>query len=216
MQGNPIPTRRGARLASLAIVAMTVLAGGCSSQDPAGIRIVVGAGGKGTMTVAALTTPDISTIQPTASKGVKWTDGAQLTITVGDFESIDDVSFEDLVVDAADFAADGGTVRMVIPRGNDARWYHALHVSAKKRAAMQKALDQTIQKVELNENLTIAVEITGASVAAHLVQTVPGVSVTAKRGVSMIVIPMDVLEKSGSPMVLAINWERPGTTASRP
>ena len=81
---------------------------------------------------------------------------------------------------------------------------------------MQKALDQTIQKVELNENLTIAVEITGASVAANLVQTVPGVGVTAKRGVSTIVIPMSVLEKSGSPMVLAINWERPGTTATRP
>ena len=216
MQGIPILNRHGARLIPLAIVAMAVLAGGCSSQDPAGIRIVMDAGGKGTMTVAALTTPGISTIRPTASKGVKWTDGAQLTITVGDFESIDDVSFEDLVVDATDFAADGGTVRVVIPRGDDARWYRALHVSAKKRTAMQKALDQTIQKVELNENLTIAVEITGASVAANLVQTVPGVGVTAKRGVSTIVIPMSVLEKSGSPMVLAINWERPGTTATRP
>ena len=216
MQGIPIFTRHGARLIPLAIIAMAVLAGGCSSQDPAGIRIVMDAGGKGTMTVAALTTPGISTIRPTASKGVKWTDGARLTITVGDFESIDDVSFEDLVVDAADFAADGGTVRVVIPRGPDARWYHALHVSAKARKTMAKALARTIKKVELNENLTIAVEITGAAVAANLVQTVPGVSVSSKRGVATIVIPMEVLEKSGAPMVLAINWERPGTAASRP
>ncbi|MCP4940299.1 MAG: hypothetical protein GY921_14025, partial [Phycisphaeraceae bacterium] len=69
---------------------------------------------------------------------------------------------------------------------------------------------------ELNENLTIAVEMTGAEVAANLVQTVPGVGVSAKRGVATIVIPMDVLEKPGAPMVLAINWERPGMTASRP
>ncbi|NCF41072.1 MAG: hypothetical protein GWP75_13245, partial [Planctomycetia bacterium] len=48
-----------------------------------------------------------------------------------------------------------------------------------------------------------------------LVQTVPGVSVTAKRGVATVVMPMDLLEKSGPPMVLAINWERPGATASR-
>ena len=220
MRGIPIFTRHGARLAPLAIfamaMAMTMLSVGCASQDPAGIRIAVDAGGKGTMTIAALTAPAVATVQPTASKGVKWTDGVQLTITAGDFESIDDVAFEDLIVDAADFTADSGTVRIVIPRGDDARWYRALHVSAKQRAAMQKALERAIQKVELNENLTIAVEMTGAEVAANLVQTVPGVGVSAKRGVATIVIPMDVLEKSGSPMVLAINWERPGMTASRP
>ena len=218
MRGIPIFTRHGARLAPLAIfsMAMTMLSVGCASQDPAGIRIAVDAGGKGTMTIAALTAPAVATVQPTASKGVKWTDGVQLTITAGDFESIDDVAFEDLIVDAADFTADSGTVRIVIPRGDDARWYRALHVSAKQRAAMQKALERAIQKVELNENLTIAVEMTGAEVAANLVQTVPGVGVSAKRGVATIVIPMDVLEKSGAPMVLAINWERPGMTASRP
>ena len=169
MRGIPIFTRHGSRPAPLAIfaMAMAMFSVGCASQDPAGIRIAVDAGGKGTMTIAALTAPAVATVQPTASKGVKWTDGVQLTITAGDFGSIDDVSFEDLIVDAADFTADSGTVRIVIPRGDDARWYRALHVSAKQRAAMQKALERAIQKVELNENLTIAVEMTGAEVAAN-------------------------------------------------
>ena len=216
MRGIPIFTRFGVRLAPLAIVALAVLSGGCASQEPAGIRIAGDPDGKGTMPVAALTAPAIASIVPKASNGVVWPDGVQLTLTVGDFKSLDDVSFEDLVVDAADFAADGGTVRVVIPRGADARWYHALHVSAKARKTMAKALARTIQKLEMNENLTIAVEINGAAVAANLVQTVPGVSVSSKRGVATIVIPMEVLEKSGAPMVLAINWERPGTAASRP
>lgn len=215
MQGIPIFTRFGALLAPLALVAMAMSSGGCASQDPAGVRIAVEATGKGTMTVAALTMPATS-IGPKASEGVVWTEAAQLTITEGDFDSLGGVSFEDLVIDAADFAADGGTVRIVIPRGADARWYRALHVSAKERKTMQKALDRAIQKVELNENLTIAVEIADAAVAANLVQTVPGVGVTAKRGVATIVMPMDVLEKAGPPMVLAINWERANATASRP
>lgn len=215
MRGIPIFTRFRTRLAPLAIVATAMLSGGCASQDPAGVRIVVDATGKGTMTVAALTSPPIETISPKAAAGVAWKDGAQLTITVGDFSSLGDVSLEDLRVDAADFAADGGTVRVVIPRGADARWYRSLHVSPEARKKQQAALDRAIQKVELNENLTISVEITGAAVAASLVQTVPGVSVTAKRGVATIVMPMDVLEKSGPPMVFAINWERSGTTASR-
>jgi len=215
MQGIPIFTRFGARLAPLAIFAVAVFSGGCASQDPAGVRIAVDATGKGTMTVAALTMPAIASIGPKASEGVVWTDGVQLTITAGDFDSLGGVSYEDLVFDAADFAADGGTVRVMIPRGADARWYRTLHVSPEARKAMQKALDRAIQKVDLNQNLTIAIEITGAAVAAGLVQTVPGVSVTAKRGVATVVMPMDLLEKSGPPMVLAINWERPGATASR-
>ncbi len=216
MRRNTSFTRLGSRLAPFVVLAGMVLSGGCASQDPVGIRIAVDSGGKGTMTVAALTSPAIASLRPKTSEGVDWAEGVRLTITAGDFDSIDDVSYDDLTVDAADFAGDGGTVRIVMPRGADARWFRSLHIDAASRSATQQAMERAIQKIELHENLTIAVEITGALVSANLVQTVPGVTVTTKRSVATIVIPMGVLENPGSAMVLAINWERSRTNAARP
>ena len=105
MRRNTSFTRLGSRLAPFVVLAGMVLSGGCASQDPVGIRIAVDSGGKGTMTVAALTSPAIASLRPKTSEGVDWAEGVRLTITAGDFDSIDDVSYDDLTVDAADFAA---------------------------------------------------------------------------------------------------------------
>ena len=72
---------------------------------------------------------------------------------------------------------------------------------------MQKALDGAIDQIDLHENVTIAVEVENARVAASLVRTVPRVTVSEKRGLVSVVIPLQVLEAPGSPMILVINWE---------
>ena len=157
--------------------------------------------------MAALSLPDVALTEERDTTGVKWDLAAKLTVTTGVFDSLDVVAFEDLEVDSTKFTDPGGTIRISIPRGPDAKWYKAIHVSATDRGRLQKALNGAIDQIELHENVTIAVDVQKARVAASLVQTVPRVTVREKRGVVSVVIPLEVLEAPGSPMILVINWE---------
>jgi hypothetical protein len=193
-----------ARLGALLGLTFSV---GCSSQDPAGLRLTLREDGKGSIAVAALSLPDVALTEERDTTGVKWDLAAKLTVTTGVFDSLDVVAFEDLEVDSTKFTDPGGTIRISIPRGPDAKWYKAIHVSATDRGRLQKALNGAIDQIELHENVTIAVDVQKARVAASLVQTVPRVTVREKRGVVSVVIPLEVLEAPGSPMILVINWE---------
>lgn len=193
-----------ARLGMLLVMATSF---GCSAQDPAGIRLTLEGSGKGSIAVAALTLPDVDSTKNRDTTGIKWDLAARLTVTTGAFDSLDAVEFEDFEVDSVMFTDPGGTIRISIPRGPDAKWYKAIHVSAKERGRLQKALDGAIDQIDLHENVTIAVEIKKARVVASLVQTVPRVTVREKRGVVSVVIPLEVLEAPGTPMILVINWE---------
>ncbi|MDG2020732.1 MAG: hypothetical protein P8J59_02150 [Phycisphaerales bacterium] len=180
---------------------------GCSSQDPAGLRFTLQEDGKGSIAVAALTLPAMASVGQRDTTGVDWDLAAKLTFTTGVFDSLDVVAFEDLEVDSVEFTDPGGTIRISIPRGPDAKWYKTIHASAKDRGRLQKALDGAIDQIEIHENVTIAVEVEKARITASLIQTVPEVTVSEKRGLVSVVIPLEVLEAPGSPMILVINWE---------
>jgi hypothetical protein len=194
-------------LARLGLILGLMVSAGCSSQDPAGLRLTLREDGKGSIAVAALSLPDVASTEQRDTTGVEWDLAAKLTITTGVFESLDAVSFEDLEIDSVKFTDPGGTIRISIPRGPEAKWYKAIHASTKERGRLQKALDGAIDQIDLHENVTIAVEVQKARITASLVQTVPLVTVSAKRGVVSVVIPLEVLEAPGTPMILVINWE---------
>ena len=189
---------------------------GCSSQDPVGVRVNLAQAGSGTIAIAALSLPEISKEVANQSKGIDWSMDARLNVTTGTFASLDGVTIEDLRIRSKDFGEDGsGTIRISMPCGEKAKWFRSLHVSPSDRGVLRKTLDQSINEIELHENVTIAVAVEGARVAGSLVQPIPRVSVGSKDDTCTLVVPLEILESRKEPLVLVLNWERPTQTATR-
>ena len=192
----------------LMLVLGTVLAAaGCSSQDPVGLRVNLEQSGSGTIAVAALSLPEISREVAGGSKGVDWSMDARLNVTTGSFKVLDGIAIEDLRIRSSEFEGDGsGTIRISMPCGTDAKWFRSLHVSPSDRGMLRKALDQSINEIELHENVTIVVAVDGARVAGSLVQPVPRVTVGSKADTCTVVMPLEILESRADPLVLVLNW----------
>jgi len=189
---------------------------GCSSQDPVGVRVNLAQAGSGTIAIAALSLPEISKEVANQSKGIDWSMDARLNVTTGTFASLDGVTIEDLRIRSKDFGEDGsGTIRISMPCGEKAKWFRSLHVSSSDRGVLRKTLEQSINEIELHENVTIAVAVEGARVAGSLVQPIPRVSVGSKDDTCTLVVPLEILESRKEPLVLVLNWERPTQTATR-
>lgn len=198
----------------LGVVLATVA--GCSSQDPVGLRVNLTSSGSGTIAVAALSLPEISKEVAGQSRGVDWAMDARLNVTSGTFTKLDGVAIEDLRIRSKDFDDVGsGTIRISMPCGSDAKWFRSLHVSPEDRGTLRKTLDQSINEIELHENVTVAVAVEGARVAGSLVQPIPRVTVGSKDDTCTLVVPLEILESRMEPLVLVLNWERPTQTASR-
>lgn len=200
----------------LLLAAVFVTLAGCSSQDPVGVRVNLSQSGSGTIAVAALSLPEISKELSTRSKGVDWSMDARLSVTTGKFDALDGLAVDDLRIRSKDFGADGsGTIRISLPCGDEAKWFRSLHVSPSDRGVLRKTLEQSINEVELHENVTITVAVDGARVAGSLVQPIPRVTVGSKDETCTMVVPLEILESRTEPMVLVLNWERPTQTARR-
>lgn len=191
------------------------LLGGCSSQDPVGVRIRVDEGGAGTIAIASLSLPDVSAEVVGDSSKVEWDLRARLDVTSGKFQSADGVTVEDLELNAATLGADGGSLRLVLPCGDDARWFRSLHVDSKEREKLEQALGHAISEMELHENVTVSVTIDDARVAGSLVNPIPRVTVSSKDDTCTLVVPLEILEARRNAMVLVVNWERPKPVVSR-
>lgn len=200
----------------VAFAGLLVQGTGCSTQDPVGVRLTMEDDGRGTVAVAALSLPDVTEEIASKSAGVKWGMDARLAVTTGDFDRLDGVSLEDLSVQAREFGEQrSGTIRISIPCGKDARWFHLLHVPPSDRVALRKTLEHSINEIELHENITIAMKVSGARVAGSLVEPIPRVNVGSKNDTCTVVVPLDVLESHTRPMVLVVNWERSSQASSR-
>ena len=196
------------RIALAALATVLAAAGGCSSQDPVGLRVTLEESGSGTLAVSALTLPEIAVIETHETAGISWQNAARLMLTTGTFSDLDEVRFVDAEVEAAEFSSGAGTLRIEFPCGKDARWFRALHVGAADRGPLRKTLDNAISEVDLHENVTISIRVVGARVAAGLVQPIPRVSVTAKNDLATMIVPLEVLESKQGSMVLVVTWER--------
>ena len=149
------------------------------------------------------------------SSKVEWDLRARLDVTSGKFQSADGVTVEDLELNAATLGADGGSLRLVLPCGDDARWFRSLHVDSKEREKLEQALGHAISEMELHENVTVSVTIDDARVAGSLVNPIPRVTVSSKDDTCTLVVPLEILEARRNAMVLVVNWERPKPVVSR-
>ncbi|MAC18640.1 MAG: hypothetical protein CMJ23_02985 [Phycisphaerae bacterium] len=188
---------------------LVAVSAGCSSQDPVGVRLTLDDSGAGTVSVAALSLPEATVDLVDGSEKVKWDLHARLDVITGKFTSADGLTIEDFQVNTARFGKDGGSMRLLLPCGKDARWFQSLHVASEDRARLQDAMGYAIQEVELHENITITVEIKGARVAGSLISPVPRVAVTSKKATCTMVVPIDILESRREPMNFVVNWEWP-------
>ena len=188
---------------------------GCSSQDPVGIRLSLDESGSGTVSVAALSLPDAAKNIIDRSERVKWDLHARLDVVTGKFTTGEGLVIEDLRINTAKFGDDGGTMRLLLPCGDQARWFKSLHVTTADRGRLHEAMGSAIQEVELHENITITVEIKGARVAGSLVNPVPRVTVSSKKSICTMVLPIEILESQREPMSFVVNWEWPRPVAAR-
>ncbi|MEE2973573.1 MAG: hypothetical protein VX672_10630 [Planctomycetota bacterium] len=189
--------------------------GGCATQDPVGVRIRVDEDGGGTIAIASLSLPEVTAEVVGTSAQVDWDLRARLDVTSGKFERADGVAVEDLELNAAALGVDGGSLRVVLPCGEEASWFRSLHVDPQEREKLERALGHAISEVELHENVTVSVTIENARVAGSLLDPIPRVTVGSKHDTCTLVVPLNILEERGNAMVLVVNWERSKPVVSR-
>ena len=191
------------------------LLGGCATQDPVGVHIRVDEDGAGTIAIASLSLPDVTSDVVGDSAQVDWELRARLDVTSGKFERADGVAVEDLQVNAAALGVDGGSLRLALPCGEEARWFRSLHVDPQEREKLERVLGHAISEVELHENVTVSVTIEGARVAGSLLDPIPRVTVGSKHDTCTLVVPLNILEERRNAMVLVVNWERSKPLSAR-
>lgn len=199
----------------LMLIGLLPLGGsGCSSQDPVGVRITMDGDGGGKVAVAAMTVPRSEIFEAGASDGIAWDEAVKLQVSTGDFESLSSIRIHDLEVDSVKMDDTTGSIRLKVPRGTKAVWFRHLHVPKSARSMLRESLQESVQELDLHENVTLIVEVVGARVAGGLLQPVPRVSVAAKRDTVTMVAPLEVLEEDKGDLTLVINWERSEPTSS--
>lgn len=187
---------------------LAALGTGCANQDPVGIRfrLLESSSLSGDFAMASLSVPEISVQEEKMAKGVDWNITAKLTVTSGSFKDINNVKFADLDIECHRFDSGNGSCRITLPRGKDASWFRLLQVGPEKRGQIGKAMDSAI---ELHHTVTVVFEVGDARTSITLNEPVPKVSTNAKKGMSLAIIPLEVLEAEGSPIVLQVQWEAP-------
>lgn len=189
-------------------LALAALGTGCANQDPVGIRFRLSESSSlsGDFAMASLSVPEISVQEEEMAKGVDWNITAKLTVTSGSFKDINDVKFADLTLECHRFDSGNGSCQITLPRGKDATWFRLLQVGPEKRGQIGNAMDSAIQ---LHHTVTLVFEVSDARTSIALNEAVPKVSTQSKKGMSLAIIPLEVLEAEGPPIVLQMHWETP-------
>jgi hypothetical protein len=189
--------------------ALLVVLSACDETDAVAVRIRLRDDFSGQLTTSNVALlPEESPLQQ-ATQGVAWQSRAQVVCSAGHFGALSAVKLADIGLSSGDGGEGLAFLRVSLPRGPDARWHKLLvPLSAEERTTAAAALDPTGKTKNVASTVKFEIELPSAVVGNGLTGRAYGVKVKAENATATLLIPIDVAQAAGDPIVWHLTWQR--------
>lgn len=182
---------------------------GCDETDLVAIRIHLKDDLTGTVATSALAQPTVEGALQVESQGATWESRVDVACAAGRFESLSGLKLADLVFHAGE-AGDGLCfVKLVLPRGEQARWPRALvPLSSEERGKASSAIDPSGGTKNVGSVIKVAIELPKSVVSSGLTGKTRGTKATYEGAVATLVVPLDTAQSEGESIVWHLTWQK--------
>ena len=180
------------RPTSALLLASLLTLSACDETDAVAVRIRLRDDFSGTVRTSGLVLPaDEGEIQR-ASQGVTWGNRVAVTCATGTFTAIENLRIADIEFGAGGADQALGFARVVVPRGEAARWVKAfVPLDANQRKEAAGALDPSGRTIEVGATIKIELELPAAVIGNGLTGKTRGTKVSSEGAIATLVVPLD-------------------------
>ena len=181
----------------------------CDETDAVAVRIRLRDDFSGTVRTSGLVVPPEEGEVQRQSQGVTWSTRVDVACANGTFASIESLKIADLEFTAGGSDQAIGFARVVVPRGEAAKWakvFVPLDQAQRKDAAV--ALDPTGRSVDVGATLKIELELPTAVIGNGLTGKTRGTKVSAEGTIATLIVPLETVAAEKEPLVWHLTWQR--------
>ena len=193
---------------ALLLASMLTLAA-CDETDAVAVRISLHDDLSGTVRTSGLVLPVVDPPVQQESHGATWDSRVAVSCASGSFAEISKLAIADITFGAGVGGEGIGFARVVLPRGEAARWPRVfVPLSAKEREAAAAALDPAGKSTAVGETIKIEVELPTAVVGNGITGKTRGTRASAEGEVATLIVPLDTISTPGDPIVWHLTWQK--------
>lgn len=197
------------RATSALLLASLLALPGCDETDAVAVRIRLRDDFSGTVRTSGLVLPPEEGAIQREAQGVTWSTRVDVACANGTFASIESLKIADLSFTAGGSDQAIGFARVVVPRGEAARWakvFVPLDEAQRKEAA--GALDPSGRSVEVGATLKIEIELPNSVIGNGLTGKTRGTKVSSEGAVATLIVPIASVATETEPVVWHLTWQR--------
>lgn len=182
-----------------------LLAGACSDADVIAVRLDVHTDLSGTIVASSLRMPEAPNAAEESFRGVQWSDRAVLACQRGKFSDLRMLMLEDLRFRVS-LGEEMPRLRVVLPRGPDARWYKVLAPTRDQRRRVAETFDPNNALRDPAGAIKIEIKLPGQVIASGVAPRGRGVAADQAKNTATLIVPVDAALAEGEPLLWDVSW----------
>jgi hypothetical protein len=191
------------------LIASSLTLAACDETDAVAVRIRLRDDLSGTVRTSGLQLPSSGGPVQQASQGVTWENRVAVLCVTGSFPEFSKLKIADISFSAGEGGDGIGFARVVLPRGEAARWPKAfVPLSPEERKSVASALDPTEKTESVGDTIKIEIELPSAVVGNGVIGKTRGTKATAEGTVATLIVPINTATTPGDPIVWHLTWQR--------
>ena len=144
-----------------------------------------------------------------ATQGVEWQSRAEILCSAGRFSSLSALKIAYIALSSGDGGDGLAFVRVSLPRGEAAKWSKVMSpMTAEERASATAALDPENKTKNVASSIKVEIELPGNVVGNGLTGRVRGIKLKDEGATATLIVPLDVAQTAGDPIVWHLTWQR--------
>jgi len=194
-----------ALLLSVALLALAA----CDETDAVALRIRLRDDFSGQLTTSNVALMPAESALQQATSGVEWQSRAEILCSAGRFTSLGALKISDIDLSSGDGGEGIAFVRVALPRGESAKWCRVMiPMTADERTKAAAALDPEGKTKNVASTIKIEIRLPGNVVGNGLTGRVRGIKLKDEGDTATLVVPLDVAQSAGDPIVWHLTWQR--------
>lgn len=179
----------------------------CQDSDAAALRIRLQADLSGEINASALSLPEDPAPLESASSGVEWRDRARLLFSAGRFEHLSKLAIEDLRFSPSTTPEGLTVLRIVLPRGEQARWYKLFTTAeAERRQRLVRALDPEGRADKIGAQVKVVIRTPSPISSSGLRPSVRGAKAEHGKEEATLTVSLEALQAGEAELVWDVVW----------
>jgi len=197
------------RLANACLPILLLVLGACDESDAVSLRIKVREDFSGTIRASSLVLPAADGLVQRETQGATWDSRVDVACAAGRFDGLSALKLSDLAISGGEAGEGLCFVRVVLPRGEAARWPRAfVPLSDDGRARVAGAIDPTGKAKTVGSTIKIEIELPATVVGNGLTGKSRGMKATAEGSVATLVVPLEQATTPGEPITWHLTWQK--------